>query len=304
MAHFERAAAEDIRSNQSTMVESNRERKDAQQPGAQRDESAQTVLNTQLARGAQVSKFQEVNRDSALFGRIPIGQRVRVNSRGHFSPDPSPDSEVENPITTPDADDHFPDSMARDADVESPSSRQMPVASSPKSGDPRSSTEQASRPEPVGEAAKLLPMKETSRLPDDERKLHELLDDLQALNGLIEREQQQARRDTVTCQGVLGWVVIGTGLGHLVGAKRIEGHSREDILWENVGVKEQTRVFNIKIVLLTFFVAVISKSCRERRADLSGTFLGSDYRNCARICSSSGLLTSHCYVGRIWFRGC
>jgi len=146
--------------------------------------------------------------------------------------------------------------------------------------------------------------KESSWLQDDERKLHELLDDLQALNGLIEREQQQARRDTVTCQGVLGWVIIGTGVGHLVGAKRIEGHSREDILWENVGVKERIRVFNIKVVLLAFFVAVFSKSCRERRADLSDTFLRSAYRHCARIFSSSGLLTSHCYVGRICLRGC
>ena len=45
------------------------------------------------------SRFQEVNRDSATYGRLPIGTPVHVNEAGEFVPPPS--SVVHTPATTP-----------------------------------------------------------------------------------------------------------------------------------------------------------------------------------------------------------
>ena len=44
------------------------------------------------------SRFQEVNRDSATYGRLPIGTPIQVSETGHFVPGPSSSSVVQTPI--------------------------------------------------------------------------------------------------------------------------------------------------------------------------------------------------------------
>ena len=67
-----------------------------------------------------------------------------------------------------------------------------------------------------------------------------------ALNGEITLHQEQTFNRISKGDNVLGWIIIGRGARWLPFARVIEGRTKEDILWINVGRKTGETVFWIK----------------------------------------------------------
>ena len=263
------------------------------------------------APGVQESRFREINRDSALFGRLPIGQRIRVNSQGQFSPEASPDDESSNPLGTP-----GPNVTGSSSDeplhkAESQRSpRLIPLPPSPE--DTAEALPQflpGPGRHPEVHAPAIAAAMESETPSHDSSPLGQHYHDIRAyrslfksLNGEIEVEQQRSWSRAAKGEGVLGWVIVGRGARWLPGAQRVDGASREDILWENVGKSRGTRLFWAKFAGVAITVAAISE-CRVTRviasAEVSGAFHRADRCHCSRVCALLGLPPATCGVGRL-----
>ena len=84
--------------------------------------------------------------------------------------------------------------------------------------------------------------------------------ELKDVNVEIEREQQAAKQRARTGEGISGWVLVGTGLGHLKHARLVEGMTREDVLWDNVGQSSGVGMFWCKVGLVGIVLAMWSES--------------------------------------------
>lgn len=79
-----------------------------------------------------------------------------------------------------------------------------------------------------------------------------------SLNGEIAEAQQKSWTRAAKGEDVLGWVVVGRGVRWIPEAQRVEGTSREDILWENVGQSTGIGLFCAKVAGVAIVVAAIS----------------------------------------------
>ena len=82
---------------------------------------------------------------------------------------------------------------------------------------------------------------------------------LKALNGEIAIHQQQTFSMIAKGEDILGWLIVGRSVRWLPYARLVEGRTREDILWENVGKKTGEAVFWTKTVLLAILLGLISE---------------------------------------------
>ena len=259
--------------------------------------------------GVQDSRFREINRDSALFGRLPIGQRIRVNSQGQFSPESSPDNESSNPLGTP-----GPNVAGSSDELHKTESQRSPRLI-PLPPSPEDTAEALPQFQPGPErhakvhAPAIAAAMESETPSHDSSPLGQHYHDIRAyrslfksLNGEIEVEQQRSWSRAAKGEGVLGWVIVGRGAQWLPGAQRIDGASREDILWENVGKGRGTGLFWAKMAGVAITVAAISE-CRITRvvasAELSGAFHRADRCHCSRVRALLGLPPAACGVGRL-----
>lgn len=255
------------------------------------------------ARGVQDSRFREINRDSALFGRIPIGQRVRINAKGQISPDPSPDTEASKSLATPDSGDVPEDPIAAEGRIGQVSPRRIPLPPSPDDHIDQLSSLESMPSEAEVEHETIRPALGLQLPSQNDREVREYQNELIGLNRRINIEQQKARITAAIGQELSGWVIVGRGVGNLRGAQRIQGHTIEDIIWTNFGSRTRTWLFAAKVLLLGLFVAAISESPRSRaEIDISGTIRRSDRCLCPRIRSLSWLPANSCRLGWARFR--
>jgi hypothetical protein len=82
--------------------------------------------------------------------------------------------------------------------------------------------------------------------------------ELQNLNAMVLDLQQRAFAVVTSGGRVRGWIVVGKGVRRLPGAKVVEGWTREDIIWRNVG-KQRTAWFRVNVVLLGFALGLASE---------------------------------------------
>ena len=280
------------------------------------------------------SRFLEVNRDSSLFSkRFSIGQRIKIDDLGQYVPDPSPESEGNNPLGsstshvglggTGSSHGHGnpPSSHGHDLYSEAgPSSAAHPGAAAEEEVDSRGEALEDSRhastgavpsrgsadflrlqegpqrrveiqsglpelqPGPERRAQVLAPptaavvasarasQEETSPLGLNYEDIRETRARMKALNAEITSFQQRAFGFIATGEGVIGWVIVGRGVRYLAGAQRIEGNTREDILWANVGSRTREGLFWVKILAIGIVLGIISGSAgisEWAKADLS-----------------------------------
>ncbi|ORX33503.1 hypothetical protein BD324DRAFT_658318 [Kockovaella imperatae] len=238
-----------------------------------------------------ISRFVEVNRDSSLFSkRFSIGQRIKVNEHGEYVPDPSPDSEAANPLSSTSHDDHesvTPTHMDRQANGSSPVERVPQNSSSGSSGDsqadlvpgstsmdlpplqagPSRRVDVQEPPSPQSEhQAEILPASgmptwtshfNPSPLGQQYDVIRQSRARLVALNGEIALHQQQTFVQLSRGTDIVGWVIVGRGARWIPGAEMIEGRTIEDVLWRHVGMKSGEKAFWIKVGVLGVALALL-----------------------------------------------
>ena len=104
-----------------------------------------------------------------------------------------------------------------------------------------------------------------------ERNRHEEFDaeisacrtEFKALNAEIEVLQQDTFSGLSSGQAVMGWTVVGRGVEWLDHAEAIEGHTKEDILWQNANRSNGERRYFVKVALLGFVLFVLGTSITE-----------------------------------------
>ncbi|WVF70155.1 hypothetical protein IAT40_004943 [Kwoniella sp. CBS 6097] len=218
------------------------------------------------------TRFHEINRDSAMYGgRFDIGQRIKLDDAGNYVPDPSPESEETHTLgsgmsgpaeggprspalslSEPQQDerDQLSPSSSRGVRRSSLTAPGTPFATAPNS--PLSPKSKASlRPYLPTIASSHRHSGAPSALAGHYAAIRESRARFKELNGEIERIQQSKFADIAGGVGpVKGWIVVGKGAEWLPHAKRIEGMTREDIVWDNVGLQAKEGVFWAKVAVV------------------------------------------------------
>lgn len=188
---------------------------------------------------------------------------------GQFVPDISPDSEGSNPLATPSSE-HARNGMLNEPQLFAPtapsSPRHLPLPPSPEGSpgvipDVQPGPERQAVLHPPATAAAIVsarPSQESSAVGRHYSDIREQRALFKQLNEEIGQSQQKAFGQAAKGEQVRGWLVIGKEVRYLPGARVVEGATREDILWENVGKSSGETVFWITLVLLALLVAAIS----------------------------------------------
>jgi hypothetical protein len=194
------------------------------------------------------TRFLEINRDSAQFGRrFKIGQRIRVDERGMYVPDYSPNSSEEDGRLSGEG-------LLSATTISSAGASSDSFHTPPQSAIPPSPLAAATVPPP-------------SAGLQVERNRHEQFDaeiatcrtEFKALNTEIEVLQQDTFSGISSGQPVLGWVIVGRGVEWLSHAEEIEGRTQEDILWSNVDGSNGEKRYFVKVALVGFGLFILGK---------------------------------------------
>ena len=166
-----------------------------------------------------------------MFKRFSIGQRIKVDEHGQYVPDPSPTSEHTDPI--------------------SPATSEVVLQPGP-------SRQVQLQPPPDASQSQRPSHEETSPLGHQYNDVKEFRTRLKALNVEVEQCQQKAFGQVA--QGrVKGWMVVGKNMRFLPFAQVVEGRTKEDVLWNNVGRQSGEMWFWIKIGCIGLVLAAISE---------------------------------------------
>ncbi|WVQ97737.1 hypothetical protein IAU59_004851 [Kwoniella sp. CBS 9459] len=223
------------------------------------------------------TRFHEINRDSAMYGgRFDIGQRIKLDEEGNYVPDPSPESEethdLRSGMSEPKEGARSPalsltgpqdaykaqlspisPKPARRSSLTAPGT---PFATAPNSPlSPRSGA--SLRPTLPTIASSHRHSGAPSALAGHYTDIRGSRARFKELNGEIERMQQSTFADIAggVCP-VKGWIVVGKGARWLPHAERIDGLTREDIIWDHVGMRTTEGVFWVKVALLAVLLAI------------------------------------------------
>ncbi|ODO03038.1 hypothetical protein I350_05883 [Cryptococcus amylolentus CBS 6273] len=269
-------------------------------PSGERLESDPPTTVTTAPTG---TKFHELNRDSILMGgRFQVGQRIKVDEHGNYVPDPSPPTSSESAghlystglnetddmlgsaesgdlgkIPTRSASGHFAP-MTTPADIGSISPNDADISNSYSDPallrpQPRSHEELFPRPVSSGPQAS---SHRHSGAPSTTAKTYmevrELRSKFKELNTEVERlqagkfaeiSQSTKGQEGQVSSAILGWIVVGRGVKWLHGADAIEGKSKEDILWDQLGQtgRKSEMTFWAEVCLLGFLLMAICVPC-------------------------------------------
>ena len=80
------------------------------------------------------------------------------------------------------------------------------------------------------------------------------------LNSEIEVLQQDTFAGIASGVEGLGWIVVGRGVEWVPHAQVIEGRTKEDILWKNVGRRSGEKRYFGKVALVGFVLFLLGKS--------------------------------------------
>lgn len=205
------------------------------------------------------TRFLEINRDSAQFGRrFKIGQRIRVDEQGMYVPDYSPNSSEEDGRLSGEG-------LLSATTISSAGGSSESFHTPPQSAIPTSPLANATVPPP-------------SAGLQAERNRHEQFDaeiatcrtEFKALNTEIEGLQQDTFSGISSGQAVMGWIVVGRGVEWIPHAEVIEGRTKEDILWKNVDRKSGEKRYFVKVAVVGFLLFLLGKRshCNLSDADI------------------------------------
>lgn len=185
------------------------------------------------------TRFLEINRDSAQFGRrFKIGQRIRVDEQGMYVPDESPNSSEEDGRLSGEG-------LLSATTISSAGGSSDSFHTPPQSAVPRSPLATATVPPPsAGLQA------ERNRHEEFDAEIAACRTEFKALNTEIEVLQQDTFSGISAGQAVLGWIVVGRGVEWLDHAQLIEGRTKEDILWKNVDRSNGEKRYFVKVALV------------------------------------------------------
>ncbi|WRT65103.1 uncharacterized protein IL334_002045 [Kwoniella shivajii] len=201
-------------------------------PSPRSTERFNVPLPWQLQEQPVNSKFKEINRDSAMYGgRFDIGQRIKMDPEGNWVPDPSPQSESTAPLgTTP--------GSSQEGPLNAEAARIDPMGVTPFSstcpGPPISPTTSRS---PRTEIPRRASAGYTSPLAGNYTAIRESRARFKELNVEIDEMQKSKFAEVGSSGKVKGWIIVGKGVKWLPSAEIIEGYTKEDILWDNTGMK-------------------------------------------------------------------
>jgi hypothetical protein len=211
------------------------------------DSAFQTPLAQRPNTDETGTRFLEINRDSAQFGRrFKIDQRIKVDDQGMYVPDYSPDtnsSEEDGRLSGEGLLSATTISSSSDSFHTPPQTATLPP-------DPRTT----GPPPSAGLQA--------------ERNRHEQFDaeiaarrtEFIALNSEIEVLQQDTFAGISSGVEGLGWIVVGRGVEWLPHAQVIEGKTKEGILWKNAGLASWAKRYAFKVALVGFALFLLGKS--------------------------------------------
>ena len=239
------------------------------------------------------TRFHEINRDSGVFGRrFKIGQRIKVDEQGQYVP-ASPESSDEghrmshegmlSASTLSSREYDIPEDSAVPTPTPTPSDQTprsdvVPVdpISTPAQPDERDIAElETSRAEAT--TTPTVPPPLTLNLQRKERhdpNVEAYRTQFKALNEEISVLQQDTFSKISRADPMLGWILVGRGVGYLPGAQVIEGRTRQDILWANLDrpngprslSSERLYFIQVFIIGLVFFSISTSSFTLESRS--------------------------------------
>lgn len=236
----------------------------------------ETKSGSEVDRSAEPqSRFIEINRNSALYGaRFEIGQRIRRSSAGRWVAEPSTSSSAGSDRLDPGSADAADTSSNHSRD---PSSGRIPAAEENPWAD--DGAEPQLRPGPAHKPEVLSPPAQASAYPSRDQsamaspvgqngEISRLRWELKNLKWIVLDLQQRAFAIVTSGGRVRGWIVVGKGVRRLPGAKVVEGWTREDIIWRNVG-RQRTAWFWVKVVLLGVSLGLIGECQVTSRTELT-----------------------------------
>lgn len=211
------------------------------------------------------TRFVEINRDSGVFGRrFKIGQRIKVDEQGVYVPDPSPTSSDEghrfshegilSATTVSSRENTIPEDSALPS---SPSHGQTPQSEVvPAVERPPSPSMQPVSPVPP-------PRPSASQSERHDPSIERYRSQFKALNEEISVLQQDTFAKVSNADPVLGWILVGRGVEWLPGAQLIEGRTREDIQWANIGRPRGEKAYIAQVAVIGFIFFVICTSADD-----------------------------------------
>ncbi|TYJ58169.1 hypothetical protein B9479_000993 [Cryptococcus floricola] len=253
-------------------------------------------LPTTVTTAPTGTKFHELNRDSILMGgRFQVGQRIKVDEHGNYVSDPSPPTSSESAgnlystglgesddmlgsaesgdlgrIPTRSASGHFaPMTTPADIGAISPNDAD-PALLGPQ---PRSHEELVVRPVSSGpQASSHRHSGAPSTIAKTYMEVRELRSKFKEVSTEVERlqagkfaeiSQSTKGQEGQVSSAILGWIVVGRGVKWIHGADAIEGRSREDILWDQLGRtgRKSEMTFWAEVCLLGFLLMAICVPC-------------------------------------------
>jgi hypothetical protein len=197
------------------------------------------------------TRFLEINRDSAQFGRrFKIGQRIRVDEQGMYVPDSSPSSSEDDGRLSGEG-------LLSATTISSAGASSESFHTPPQSALPTSPLATVPPPSAGLQA-------ERNRHEEFDAEIAACRAEFKALNSEIEVLQQGAFSGISSGQAVLGWIVVGRGVEWLPHAEIIEGRTKEDILWENVERSNGEKRYFVKVALVGIVLFILGTLAQSR----------------------------------------
>ena len=210
------------------------------------DPAFQTPVAQQPNTGETGTRFQEINRDSAQFGRrFKIGQRIRVDEQGMYVPDYSPNSSSE--------DGRLSGEGLLSATTISSTGSADSFHTPPQSAIPRSPLATVPPPSAGLQA-------ERNRHEEYDAEIAARRTEFIALNNEIEVLQQDTFSGISAGQAGMGWIIVGRGVEWMTHAEIIEGYTKEDILWKNVDRSSGEKRHFVKVAVVGFALFLLGES--------------------------------------------
>ncbi|WVQ76699.1 hypothetical protein IAR50_006373 [Cryptococcus sp. DSM 104548] len=258
-------------------------------------------LRTTVTTAPTGTKFHEINRDSVLEGgRFQVGQRIKIDEHGNYVSDPSPPTTSESAgqlysSGLGESDDmlgfaesgdlgRIPTRSASGHSAPMPTPPDFPTTASPNDADISNShsdpallgphsTAQEGPPIPyIYQTSSHRNLGAPSAITRRCTEVRELRSQLKEYNTVVERLQAGKFADiSQSTKGqesqfpslVLGWIIVGREVKWLHGAVPIEGRTREDIRWDQLGEtrRKSEMEFWAEVSLLGFILLAICVPC-------------------------------------------
>lgn len=193
------------------------------------------------------TRFLEINRDSAQFGRrFKIGERIKVDEQGMYVPDTSPSSSEEDGRLSGEG-------LLSATTISSAGRSSESFHTPPQSAIPASPLATVPPPSAGLQA-------ERNRHEESDAEIAACRTEFKALNSEIEVLQQDTFSGISCGQAVSGWIIVGRGVEWLPHAEIIEGRTEEDILWENADRSNGEKRYFLKVALVGLVLFILGTS--------------------------------------------